>query len=124
MRVLYSERRVRLGSKFLILYKIPIPLAVCEDMLLNPKRAGGRYPPPSTFRAIISQNFFFRAASFHDFFSSSLAPTFDAIFGKNRAYGSKVTQHYVIERRLKIRKFSEFCVQNIWKMASCAKTPF
>ena len=35
MRVLYSERRVRLGSKFLILYKIPIPLAVCEDILLK-----------------------------------------------------------------------------------------
>ena len=29
-------------------------------------------------------------------------------FRKNRAYGSKVTQHYVIERQHKIWKFSGF----------------
>ena len=35
MRVLYSERRIRLGSKCLIMYKIPIPLAACEHILLK-----------------------------------------------------------------------------------------
>ena len=59
------------------------------DSNLSPKRAGGwggGGEDPSTFRAII--------------LLKSCA-TFGAIyFRENRSRGSKVTQHYVIERRL------------------------
>ena len=91
---------------------------------VNPKRAGGgaESAPPSTFRAIISWNFFFAPWAFMTFFFQVLR-NFWCYFRKNWAYGSKVTQHYVIDRRLKIWKFSGF-VYKTWKMASCAKTPF
>ena len=99
-------------------------------LMFNPKRAGGggggRNPPPPL--DISRDNFFFRAASFHDFFSLKSCATFGAIFRKNRAYGSKVTQHYIIDPLAQKFDFFFFffwiCVQNVWKMAFCAKTPF
>ena len=63
--------------------------------------------------------------NFADFFPSRTAlsrlfyfescATFDAIFVKNRAYRSEVTQRYVIERRLKIWKFSGFVYKTYGK---------
>ena len=62
---------------------------------------GGGIRPPSTFRAIISWKFFSAPRAFMTFFVQVLR-NFWRYFRKNRPYGSKVTQHYVIERRLKI----------------------
>ena len=78
-------------------------------------------PPPRPFRAIISQNFFSAHRAFATFFFRVLR-NFYAIFVKiGRTL--QVTQRYVIERRLKIWKFSGF-VYKTWEMAFCAKNPF
>ena len=79
---------------------------------VNPKRAGFR-PPLDVSRDNFAE-FFSRAASFHDFFLSSFAQLL-ALFSEKSAYGSKVTQHYVIERRLKIWKFSGFVYKTYGK---------
>ena len=68
--------------------------------LVNPKRAGGgggggRNPPPPPL------DVFFAPQAFMTIFFEVLR-NFCRYFWKNRAYGSKVTQHYVIERRPKI----------------------
>ena len=62
---------------------------------------GPESAPPSTFRAIILWKFFSAPQAFMTFFFQVLR-NFWHYFRKNRAYGSKVTQHYVIDRRLKI----------------------
>ena len=49
---------------------------------------------------------------------------FGRYFWKNRAYGSKVTQHYVIERRLKIGKFSGFVYKTYGKWLLVPKLHF
>ena len=79
---------------------------------------GESTPPPSTFRAIIACTALSRLFSFE-----SCAINFWRYFRKNRAYRSEVTQHYVIERRLKIWEFSGF-VYKTWKMAFCPKNQF
>ena len=54
-----------------------------------------------TFRAIISWEKISAPRAFMTFFFEVLR-NFWRYFRKNWVYGSKVTQHYVIERRLKI----------------------
>ena len=93
---------------------------------LNPKRAGGggeSAPPPSTFRAIISQKFFSAPRAFMTFFFEVLR-NFWRYFRKNQAYHSKVTQHYVIERRLKIWTFSGFVYKTYGKWLLVPKLHF
>ena len=93
--------------------------------IINPKRAGGgrNPPPPSTFRAIISQKFFPAPRAFMTFFFQVLR-NFWRYFRKNWAYGSKVTQHYVLERRLKIWKFSGFVYKTYGKWLLVQKLHF
>ena len=88
----------------------------------NQTGGGGGIHPPSTFHAIISQNFFPAHSAFATFFFRVLR-NFWCYFRKNRAYRSEVTQRYVIERRLKIWEFFGFLYKT-WKMAFCAKNQF
>ena len=93
-------------------------------LCLTLKGPGGRNPPPpSTFRAVISWIFFFRAASFHDFFLSSLAQLL-ALFSEKS--GVRFQSYATLCNRASAQNLKIFwiCVQNVWKMASCAKTPF
>ena len=87
----------------------------------NPNQTGGggvESTPPSTFRAIISQKFFPAHRAFVTFFFRVLR-NFWCYFRKNRAYRSEVTQHYVIERRLKIWEFSGFVYKTYGKCFLC-----
>ena len=60
--------------------------------------------------------FFFSRCELSWLFSLKSCATFSAISRKsNRAYGSKVMQHYVIERRLKIWKYSGFVYKTYGK---------
>ena len=80
----------------------------------NPKRArgGGGIRPPSTFRAIISRNFFFRAASFHDFFLWSFAQLL-ALFSEKS--GIRFESYATLCNRASAQNLKIFwiCVQNI-----------
>ena len=84
---------------------------------------GGIHPPPSTFRAIISRNFFPAHRAFATFFFQVLR-NFWCYFRKNRAYRSEVTQRYVIERRLKIWEFSGFVYKTYEKWLFVLKINF
>ena len=84
---------------------------------------GGEIHPPSTFRAIISRNFFPVHCAFATFFFQVLR-NFWCYFRKNRAYRSEVTQHYVIERRLKIWEFSGFVYKTYGKWLFVLKIKF
>ena len=88
--------------------------------LLNPNQTGGgvESTPPSTFRAIISRKFFPAHRAFVTFFFRVLR-NFWCYFRKNRAYRSEVTQHYVIERQLKIWEFSGFVYKTYGKCSLC-----
>ena len=93
-------------------------------MLVNPKRAGGGgiRPPLDVSR----DNFVeicFCAASFHDFFLSSLAQLL-ALFSEK--LGVRFQSYATLCNRAWAQNLKIFwiCVQNIWKMASCAKTQF
>ena len=110
----------KLGAVFL-------PPFVCS-MHLNPKRpggggGGGQNPPFSTFRAIVSGIFYFRAASFHDFFLWGLAQLWAQFSEKS---GVRFLSYATLCNRTSAQNLTIFwiCVQNVWKMASCAKTPF
>ena len=94
--------------------------------VFNPKRAGGggRNPPPPL--DVSRDNFvekFFRTASFHDFFLSSLAQLL-ALFSEKLAV--RFQSYATLCNQASAQNLTIFwiCVQNIWKMASCAKTPF
>ena len=94
-------------------------------MNVNPKRAGGGggiRPPLDVSRDNFVENFF-RAASFHDFFLSSLAQLL-ALFSEKSAV--RFQSYATLRNRASAQNMTIFwiCVQNIWKMASCAKTPF
>ena len=93
------------------LYKKP---CIPSLTLKGPGGGGAESAPPSTFRAVISWKIFPAPRAFMTFFFQVLR-NFCRYFRKNRAYGSKVTQHYVIERLLKIRKFSEFVYKTYGK---------
>ena len=80
-------------------------------------------PPPSTFRAIILRKKFPAPRAFMTFFFEVLR-NFGRYFRKNRAYGSKVTQHYVIERQLKIWTFSGFVYKTYGKWLLVPKLHF
>ena len=89
-----------------------------NHLSLNPKRAGGgaeSAPPPL--------DVFFCATSFHDFFLSSLAQLL-ALFSEKS--GGRFQSYATLCNRPSAQNLKIFwiCVQNIWKMASCAKTPF
>ena len=77
---------------------------------------------PSMFFTLISWKRNSAPQDFMTFFFEVLR-NFGRYIRENWAYGSKVTQHYVIERLLKIWTISGF-VYKTWKMASCAKNPF
>ena len=62
----------------------------------NPKRAGGRNPPPSTFFCYISAGCYFFALKLHDFFPCKPCGQFKTIFLKIRP--RVMTQRCVIER--------------------------
>ena len=85
---------------------------------------GGRNPPPpSTFRAINSRNCFSAPRAFMTFFFQVLR-NFCRYFRKIRASSSKVMQYYVIERRLKIWKFSGFVYKTYGKWLLVPKLHF
>ena len=75
-------------------------------------QGGGRNPPPSTFRAIISRNFLFRAASFHDFFLSSFAQLL-ALFSEKS--GVRFQSHATLCNQTSAQNLKIFwiCVQNM-----------
>ena len=89
----------------------------CMFYSFNPKRTRGVEFTPSTFRTIISQDFFFfRSPRFRNFFLSSLAQLFVKKFWSyatlcNRASAKNLAIFWI-------------CVQNIWKIAFSAKNPF
>ena len=103
--------------------------ARCRVIARNVK--GGLLGPPSLFRVNPNQtvscnNFaelFFCAPRFRDFFTFESCANFDAIFVKSgipfRSYGT-------LCNRASTQNMGIFwiCVQNIWKMAFCAKNPF
>ena len=99
------------------------PLILLKLTLKGPGGGGAESAPPSTFRAIISWNFFFAPWAFMTFFFQVLR-NFWCYFRKNRAYGSKVTQHYVIDRRLKIWEFSGFVYKTYGKWLLVSKLHF
>ena len=70
---------------------------------LNGPGGGGGNPPPRRF-ARYFRGFFFTPRAFVTSLFQVLR-NFWLCFRKNRAYGSEVTQYYVIERRLKIWHF-------------------
>ena len=78
---------------------------------------GGRNPPP------LDVSRFSAPRAFMTFFFEVLR-NFWRYFRKNRAYHSKVTQHYVIERRLKIWKFSGFVYKTYGKWLLVPKLHF
>ena len=84
----------------------------------NPNQTGG-----STFRTIISRNFFYAHRAFATFFFRVLR-NFLCYFRKNRAYCSEVMQRYVIERQLKIWKFSGFVYKTYGKWLFVLKIHF
>ena len=91
----------------------------------NPKRAGGGggiRPPLDVSRGNFVE-IFFRAASFDDFFLSSLAQLL-ALFSEKS--GVRFQSYATLCNRASAQNVKIFwiCVQNVWKMASCAKTPF
>ena len=94
------------------------------NLPFNPKRAGGGgiRPPLDVSRDNFAENFF-RAASFHDFFLSSFAQLL-ALFSEKS--GVWFESYAILCTRASAQNLKIFwiCVQNIWKMASCAKTPF
>ena len=65
---------------------------------------------------------FFRATSFHDFFLLSLAQLL-ALFSEKS--GVRFQSYATLCNRPSAQNLKIFwiCVQNIWKMASCAETP-
>ena len=85
-----------------------------NEALLTLKRRGGLKGPPSTFLAIISQNFFPRALRFGDSFLSSLAQLL-TIFSKKSDVPSR---SYVTCNQTSAQNLSIFriCVHNLWKM--------
>ena len=112
-----------LALRWALLVKYALP------PFINPKRAGGgggggaESAPPSTFRAIISWKIFSAPRAFMTFCFQVLR-NFWRYFQKNRPYGSKVTQHYVIERRLKIWQFSGFVYKTYGKWLLVPKLHF
>ena len=95
-----------------------------SQMLTLKGPGGGGIHHPSTFRAIILWKFFFFAPrAFMTFFFQVLR-NFSRYFRENWAYGSKVTQHYVIECRLKIWKFSGFVYKTSGKWLLVPKLHF
>ena len=95
---------------------------------LDPKRAGGGIrrpppPPPPTFCAIISWTFLSAPRIFIAFLFEVLR-NFWRYFRENKAHGSKVTQHYEIERRLKMWKFSGLVYKTYGKWLLVPKLHF
>ena len=84
---------------------------------INPKN-----PPPLDVSRDNFVEIFFHATSFHDFFLSSLAQLL-ALFSEKS--GVRFQSYATLCNRPSAQNLKIFwiCVQNIWKMASCAKTP-
>ena len=87
------------------------------------KGPGGRNPPPLDVSRDNFVEFFFRAARFHDFFLLSLAQLLVLFSEKS---GVRFQSYATLCNRASAQNLKIFwiCVQNLWKMASCAKTPF
>ena len=66
---------------------------------------------------------FLRAASFHDFFLSSFAQLL-ALFSEKSGVRFESYATLCNQASAQNSKIFWICVQNIWKMAFCAKTPF
>ena len=108
------------------LFIVTMTMHFIHHMLFNPNQTGGGggwNPPPSTFRAIISRNFFPAHRAFTTFFFRVLR-NFWCYFRKNRAYCSEVMQRYVIERRLKIWEFSGYVYKTYGKWLFVLKIHF
>ena len=104
--------------KTLRLFADVLIFSTCKycTLSLTLKRLGGgpKRPPPSTFLAIISPNFFPAHRALVTFFFQVLR-NFWHYFWKNWTYRLRVTQHYVIECRLKIWAFSGFVYKTYGK---------
>ena len=89
--------------------------------LKGPGGGGGIHPLDISRDNFV--DFFFRAASFHDFFLWSLAQLL-ALFSEK--LGVRFQSYAKLCNRASAQNYKIFwiCVQNIWKMASWAKTPF
>ena len=83
---------------------------------------GGIRPPLDVLRDNFAE-FFLCAASFHDFFLSSFAQLL-ALFSEKS--GVRFESYATLCNQASAQNLKIFwiCVQNIWKMAFCAKTPF
>ena len=105
----------------LFVIKTTLSCIIYTKRTINPKRAGG-IRPPSTFRAIISWNFFF-AVSFHDFFLWSLAQLW-ALFSENS--GVRFQSYATLCNRALAQSLKIFwiCVQNVWKWLLVPKLHF
>ena len=90
--------------------------------LKGPGGGGGNPPPPP--RRFASRDsfgeFFSRAASIHDFFLWSLAQLLAQFSEKS---GVRFLSYATLCNRTSAQNWTIFwiCVQNVWKMASCAK---
>ena len=77
-------------------------------------------PPPSTFRAIILRIFFFLPrTALSRLFSFESCASFDAIFVQIGGTVPKLCNRASAQNM----GILWLCVQNIWKMAFCAKNP-
>ena len=102
-----------------------VQIGECGKQRVNPKRTGGGgwNPPPLDVSRDNFVEIFFRAASFHDFFLWSLAQLLALFLEKS---GVRFQSYATLYDQASAQNLKIFwiCVQNVWKMASGAKTPF
>ena len=92
------------------------------SLTLKGPGGGGIRPPLDVSRDNFAKKNF-RAASFHDFFLSSFAQLL-ALFSEKSGVWFESYATLCTRASAQNLKIFWICVQNIWKMASCAKTPF